>query len=46
MCVCGGGGCGAGVGVRASAGLEKAKSLLEVKGKDTFIDFIAQQIIR
>jgi UDP-N-acetylglucosamine pyrophosphorylase len=26
-------------------GLEKAKSLLKVKGEDTFLDFIAQQVI-
>lgn len=32
-------------GLGTGMGLEKAKSLLQVKGDDTFIDFIAQQIV-
>jgi len=32
-------------GLGTGMGLEKAKSLLQVKDKDTFIDFIAKQII-
>ncbi len=32
-------------GLGTSMGLEKAKSLLRVKGSDTFLDFIARQIL-
>jgi len=32
-------------GLGTGMGLEKAKSLLRVKGEDTFLDFIAQQVI-
>ena len=32
-------------GLGTGMGLEKAKSLLQVKGSDTFLDFIAQQIV-
>jgi UDP-N-acetylglucosamine pyrophosphorylase len=32
-------------GLGTGMGLEKAKSLLKVKGEDTFLDFIAQQVI-
>jgi UDP-N-acetylglucosamine pyrophosphorylase len=33
-------------GLGTSMGLEKAKSLIKVKGEDTFLDFIAKQILR
>jgi hypothetical protein len=32
-------------GLGTGMGLEQAKSLLPVKGKDTFLDFIAKQVI-
>lgn len=33
-------------GLGTSMGLERAKSLIPVKGRDTFLDFIAKQILR
>jgi UDP-N-acetylglucosamine pyrophosphorylase len=33
-------------GLGTGMGLDKAKSLLEVKGKDTFLDFTAQQVVK
>ncbi len=33
-------------GLGTSMGLERAKSLIKVKGDDTFLDFIAKQILR
>jgi UDP-N-acetylglucosamine pyrophosphorylase len=33
-------------GLGTSMGLERAKSLIKVKGEDTFLDFIAKQILR
>ena len=33
-------------GLGTGMGLDKAKSLLPLKGKETFLDFIAQQVCR
>jgi UDP-N-acetylglucosamine pyrophosphorylase len=33
-------------GLGTGMGLEKAKSLIKIKGEDTFLDFIAKQILR